>query len=118
MSSGEPRSFGALLRRHRLAVRLTQERLAARASLSPDAIAALERGRRRAPRGATVDLLADALGLDDCARAELLAAARDAVELRATGRSRDSSETGHGATAAARRPPWRLAGQPTPLVDR
>jgi transcriptional regulator with XRE-family HTH domain len=57
-------TFGELLRRYRLAARISQERLAERAGLS-----ALENGRRQAPYRHTVALLAQALGLsaDDAA---------------------------------------------------
>lgn len=68
-------SFGALLRRARVAAVLTQERLAERARISSTGIAALESGRRRAPRATTVALLLDALDLDEPARIELIAAA-------------------------------------------
>lgn len=65
-------SFGALLRRYRLAVGLSQERLAERAGLSVQALSALENGRRQAPYRHTVVLLAQALGLsaDDAALLE------------------------------------------------
>ncbi|MEV4262088.1 tetratricopeptide repeat protein [Kribbella sp. NPDC049584] len=68
--------FGGLLRRHRREAGLSQEALAERAGLSVDAIAALERGRRRAPRAHTLRLLADALRLGDPDRSRLTAAAR------------------------------------------
>src|SRR5260370_10562633 len=68
--------FGALLLRLRAAAGLTQEQLAARAGLSPNAISALESGKRRTPRFATVELLAAALSLDAHQRNELMAAAR------------------------------------------
>jgi predicted ATPase/transcriptional regulator with XRE-family HTH domain len=68
-------TFGALLRHHRLAASLSQEALGVRAGLSASAIAALERGRRRAPRPATVLLLAEALGLLAPQRATLIGAA-------------------------------------------
>ncbi len=68
--------FGALLKRHRLAAGLTQEALAGRAGLSSKAVSDLERDPDRLPRLGTVTLLADALGADQDARAELLAAAR------------------------------------------
>ena len=42
-------AFGPLLRRFRLAARLSQEQLAERARLSVVSVSALERGRRRAP---------------------------------------------------------------------
>jgi DNA-binding XRE family transcriptional regulator len=57
-------AFGTLLRRYRLCAGLSQETLAERARLSVEAISTLERGVRRAPHAATVDLLATALGLD------------------------------------------------------
>lgn len=69
--------FGALLRRHRLAANLSQEALAARAGLSREAVSALERGTRRAPRPETVGMLADALALDCEQRGALGIAARD-----------------------------------------
>jgi len=68
--------FGDLLRRHRRDAGLSQEGLAELAGLSVDAIAALERGRRRAPRPHTLRLLGDALRLGVLDRAQLTAAAR------------------------------------------
>jgi predicted ATPase/DNA-binding XRE family transcriptional regulator len=67
--------FGVLLRRRRLAAALTQEALAEQAGVSVRGLQLLEHGRS-APRAETVRLLADALGLDEAARAELIAAAR------------------------------------------
>ncbi|WP_433168319.1 ATP-binding protein [Kribbella sp. CA-247076] len=72
--------FGGLLRRHRREAGLSQEGLAELAGLSVDAIAALERGRRRAPRAHTLRLLADALRLGTTDRAQLTAAARRDTE--------------------------------------
>ena len=46
------------------------------ARISPTAVAALEAGRRRAPRLTTVALLSDALGLDEREQQELVSAAR------------------------------------------
>ena len=69
-------AFGALLRRHRQAARLTQEELAERAGLSTRAVIDLERGARLAPRRETVHLLAEALALDAPARTAFAAAAR------------------------------------------
>jgi transcriptional regulator with XRE-family HTH domain len=68
-------SVGDLLRRFRVAVGLTQEVLAERARVSPDTIAALEQGRRRAPRLSTVTEIADALDLTAADRAALANAA-------------------------------------------
>jgi predicted ATPase/transcriptional regulator with XRE-family HTH domain len=56
-------TFATLLRRHRLALGLSQELLAERAGLSARGISALERGVSRAPRRTTVDLLVRALAL-------------------------------------------------------
>src|SRR4051794_35613383 len=114
MSISEPLSFGALLLRHRAVAGLTQEELAARAGVSPDAIAALERGRRRAPRGTTAALLADALGLDGQARAQFIAAARGGRDIGDAGRP----QAAEGTAPEPRRDPWWRLGQPTPLVDR
>lgn len=72
--------FGTLLREHRLAAGLSQERLAERARMSVDAISALERGTRKSPRRDTVDLISNALSLDAGARSTLLAAAEYARE--------------------------------------
>ena len=79
MDSGESPPFGAVLERHRLAAGLTHEALAERAGLSARAISDLERGVARAPRPASLRLLADALGLAPEARAALAAAARPAA---------------------------------------
>ena len=70
-----PDAFGSVLRRCRVASALTQERLAERAGVSAAGIAALESGRRRAPRLSTVSLLIEALAPEPDDRALLLAAA-------------------------------------------
>jgi tetratricopeptide (TPR) repeat protein/transcriptional regulator with XRE-family HTH domain len=59
----EPGRFGPVLRRHRIAARLTQEQLAERAGLSPRSLRDIERGHVRSPRVETVRLLAAALTL-------------------------------------------------------
>jgi predicted ATPase/transcriptional regulator with XRE-family HTH domain len=69
-------AFGALLRATRVAAGFTQDHLAARARISVQAISALERGARHAPRGDTLALLVEALDLDGDARTEFEAAAR------------------------------------------
>src|SRR5436305_1795821 len=69
-------SFAALLRRERLQAGLSQEALAERAGISSKAISDLERHPDRVPHLETVRLLAEALGLGDEERAELLAATR------------------------------------------
>jgi transcriptional regulator with XRE-family HTH domain len=66
-------AFGEQLRRYREAVGLSQEELAERAALTANAIGALERGERGRPYPDTVRRLADALGLDEAQRAELIA---------------------------------------------
>src|SRR5215471_10784007 len=75
----ESTPFGALLKRYRLAAGLSQEALAARASLSTRAVSDLERGLSRAPRYDTLDLLTRAMNLEAAPRAALFAAARPAV---------------------------------------
>ncbi|MCB0998195.1 MAG: AAA family ATPase [Acidimicrobiales bacterium] len=69
-------TFGASLRRLRIAAGLTQERLAERSGISAAGVAALEAGRRNSPRLTTVGLLCDALGVDPAQRAALIATAR------------------------------------------
>src|SRR5256714_6207374 len=63
MATVQPRSFGALLKRYRVAAGLSQEALAERARLSTRAISDLERGVKQTPRRDTVELLAEALQL-------------------------------------------------------
>ena len=76
MSAEQEKSsyFGAELRRLREAAGLTQEGLAFRAGLTPNAVSGLERGKTRRLYPNTVRSLADALGLSDEERASLLAA--------------------------------------------
>jgi predicted ATPase/transcriptional regulator with XRE-family HTH domain len=57
-------AFGDLLRRHRDSAGLTQEDLAERTGLTPQAISLLERSVRRRPHRYTVQKLAEALGLE------------------------------------------------------
>ena len=57
-------TFAELLSRHRLEAGLTQEELAERTGLSVRNIAYLERGTTRTPRKQTVELLAEALGIE------------------------------------------------------
>jgi transcriptional regulator with XRE-family HTH domain len=75
----EKASFGALLKRYRLAAGLSQEALAARASLSTRAISDLERGINRTPRYDTLELLVTALPLSAQQRDVLRAAAHPAM---------------------------------------
>ena len=66
--------FGKELRRLRRRSGLSQESLAARAGLSPEAVSLLERGRR-SPRMTTMRLLAEGLSLPESDRSALFAAA-------------------------------------------
>src|SRR5919199_751653 len=63
MATGQPHSFGALLRRYRVAAGLSQEALPEGPRLSTRAISDLERGVKQTPRRDTVELLAEALQL-------------------------------------------------------
>ena len=75
----EQSSFGVLLKRYRLAAGLSQEALAARASLSARTISDLERGIHGTPHLDTLELLASALSLSSQQHALLQAAARPEV---------------------------------------
>jgi transcriptional regulator with XRE-family HTH domain len=66
--------FARLLRHYRIDAALTQEELAERAGLSARAISDLERGVKTRPHRVTVELLADALGLQAEERERLAAA--------------------------------------------
>jgi predicted ATPase/transcriptional regulator with XRE-family HTH domain len=90
---GQDDSFASLLRRHREQAGLTQEELADRAGLTPHAVSALERGARTRPYPHTVRSLADALRLDDDARAALLAS----VPRRASSAPAEAAPTAHTA---------------------
>jgi transcriptional regulator with XRE-family HTH domain len=69
-------TFGELLRSHRDSLNLTQEELAKRTGLTPQAVGLLERGQRRRPHKHTVGKLAEALGLAGRDLARFQAAAR------------------------------------------
>ena len=119
---GETSTFGDLLRGYRLAVALSQEALAERAGLSANTVAALERGRRTAPRPDTVTLLADALRLDPDDRATLIAAAAARDPILAAAHSAQTTRTTRTAWSEdASRPPaiaLRLPTPPTGLIGR
>src|SRR5580658_1231322 len=91
-------SFGELLRRLRIAASLTQEALADRCRISPATVAAIEQGRRKAPRLSTVKLIADALELSAADR-EMLARAADRGNAAAPGGTAAPDE--HPGPAAA-----------------
>ncbi|HZA05615.1 MAG TPA: helix-turn-helix domain-containing protein [Propionibacteriaceae bacterium] len=67
-------AFGERLRSLRERAGFTQEELADRAGLTPNAVSALERGTRTHPYPHTVRSLADALGLSSSERADLVGA--------------------------------------------
>ncbi|MFI7149440.1 helix-turn-helix domain-containing protein [Nonomuraea sp. NPDC050022] len=77
-----PPSFAEVLRRHRHAARLTLEQLAEASGVSDRTLSDMERGRSKGPQHRTVTALADALGLTDADRKQL-------VELAREGRLRD-----------------------------
>jgi predicted ATPase/DNA-binding XRE family transcriptional regulator len=99
----QKQSFAQLLRRLREIAGLTQEELAGRAGLTPNAISDLERGKRRHPYPHTVRSLADALELSEEEHASLVAAV--------------PRRGGDHATPAATHPP-ALPIPPTPLLGR
>src|SRR5690242_70369 len=74
MDPSQPPTFGALLKRHRIAAGLSQEALAERAGLSGQAISTLERGVKQRPYRETVRRLASALGLSAAEATRLEAA--------------------------------------------
>jgi len=104
MNGDSSPTFGALLRRHRDDAGLTQEELAERAGLTPEAIGLLERGERRRPQAYTVRKLGDGLGLTAGDRARFEAAAR-------LGRAQP-------APPSSPTPRRTLPEQPTPLIGR
>ncbi|AWS47122.1 helix-turn-helix domain-containing protein [Streptosporangium sp. 'caverna'] len=71
-----------MLRRHRQSARLTLEQLAGASGVSARTLSDMERGRSKGPQHRTVTALADALGLDEADRRQL-------VELAREGRLRD-----------------------------
>jgi predicted ATPase/DNA-binding XRE family transcriptional regulator len=76
-------TFGGLLRSYRASANLTQEELAGRTGLTPQAVGLLERGERRRPHRYTVKKLAEALELRGGDLAAFEAAARRASVRRA-----------------------------------
>ena len=102
VQTGTDIEFGDLLRRHRATAGVTQEDLASRTGLTPQAIGLLERGKRRHPHAYTVQKLAEALELDGRDLSEFEAAARRST----TARSRDDTSV------------YRVPAPPTSLVGR
>ena len=101
--------FAALLRQLRARARLTQEELAEAASLSPQAVGALERGIHRTAHKDTAALLANALGLPEQVRILFVAAARGRVPAADVLTARRGREPGAFAAAATRALPRDIA---------
>ncbi|HEV8172723.1 MAG TPA: tetratricopeptide repeat protein [Actinoplanes sp.] len=74
-AAGDVQAFGAILRRHRLLRRLTQEQLAEGSGVSIRTVSNLESGRVARPHRDTVGRLADALELSGAERAVFLISA-------------------------------------------
>jgi predicted ATPase/DNA-binding XRE family transcriptional regulator len=102
VQTGTKMEFGDLLRRHRATAGVTQEDLANRTGLTPQAIGLLERGKRRHPHAYTVQKLAEALELDGRDLSEFEAVARRST----TPRSREHTSA------------YRVPTPPTSLVGR
>jgi len=109
-------TFGILLRRHRLRLRLTQEALAERAELSSRSVAEMERGRGRSPRPRSVERLAAALELDGEEREEFVGAGQAVYwESRAGRPERDQPRS---EAALSRRPVRHLPADLADFVGR
>ena len=114
-------SFGGSLRAHRERALLSQEQLAERAGLSARTIRELEAGRVRRPRGTSVRLLAQALGLRGSLGQAFEAAARTRPSAQTGGAVRrgddevGSAPTG-GAGVLSVQPPPEGAGGRNPSV--
>ena len=102
-------SFAGLLRQLRAEARLTQEELAEAASLSPEAVGALERGIHRTAHKDTAVLLAGALGLPEQVRILFVAAARGKAPAADVLTARREPEPGAFAAAATRALPRDIA---------
>jgi len=94
-------SFADLLRRLRVAARLTQEELAETAGISPRSVSDLERGINRTARKDTALLLADALNLTGPPRVAFVAAARGRAPAEEVLAARSEAAAGNGSAAAA-----------------
>src|SRR5215471_21518146 len=70
------KAVGALLRQARRAAGMTQEELAEKTGVSVRALGDLERGLTERPHRKSLELLADALGLPEPARAQVLGMSR------------------------------------------
>src|SRR5262249_15214423 len=101
--------FARLLPQLRAEARLTQEELAEAASLSPQAVAALERGVHRTAHKDTAVLIADALGLPEQVRIVFVAAARGKAPAADVLAAREGVVPGAFAAAATRSLPRDIA---------
>lgn len=77
-------SIGEVVRYHRGQADMSQEELAQKAGLSPTGIVRLEGGQIKRPRAKTLARLADALGVDQGALLEAVAAPLAAASPSAT----------------------------------
>ncbi len=107
-------AFGALLRKRRIAARLSQEQLAERARISVQAVSALERGARRSPRPDTLALLIRTLELEGADVAEFEATARAAVVTRVRNVPVPLPREFEGAAP----PQWRVPVSETSFIGR
>lgn len=100
-------TFGALLRRMRIASGLSQEALAERARISPQAVGALEVGARRAPHRDTAEQLLIALNATPEERSQLLALAQAARTRKPRAKASDDTVVIESLPS----PPTRLIGR-------
>src|SRR5215471_9914027 len=106
MSTSDFASFGALLRRYRVAAHLTQKQLAERVGMSSRSIAALEHGDRRPPPAATAALMANALNLSYTERAAFQAAVHSIDPTAGASASTHDSDARRPAQSQRRHVPW------------
>jgi predicted ATPase/DNA-binding XRE family transcriptional regulator len=106
--------FGALLRKSRIAARLSQEQLAERARISVEAISALERGARRSPRRETLTLLVRTLELAGIDVTEFEATARASAVTRVRDGFDPQAPEFEGTAAT----PWRVPASETSFIGR
>ena len=102
LGTGTGLAFGERLRRHRASAGFTQEDLAGKTGLTPQAIGLLERGERRRPHAHTVGRLAEALGLRG----------QDLTDFEAAARNPPADRVSSGRSLRA------LPAPPTPLIGR
>jgi predicted ATPase/transcriptional regulator with XRE-family HTH domain len=106
------------LRTHRVLAGFSQEQLAERSGLSPDAIGALERGDRRRPYPDTIDRLAKALGLGDLDHQRFAAAARSRVPATPATRMPERAEPAPSVPRSASDSAPRLPSPSTAFIGR